>query len=455
MEPAPLNICPRRVDIWPRAATLKSPPRPPRPNGSAAPEPDSGSFSRRLSLSGSSPVEKPKGRSAMSSTVLIVGARCAPRCHALSEPARRRCRPEQPEVGRATNLGGLTTPSSVSDVNRRILTLIVALIPIVVFGVLLEVVTVPYVSLGPGPAFDTLGENKKKPVVDIKGTQTHPTTGQLDMTTVSQRDDLSVAEALTLWLSGQEQLMPRDLVYPPGTSRDDVDKANDADFKESEHNAEFAALGYLKYPAAVTVVTLNDPGPSVGKLQAGDAIQAVDGKPVATVEQFTTYLKTTKPGQNVAVDFHRKNAPPGVAHITLGHHPKGDYGFVGVSVTDAPWASFAVDFNLANVGGPSAGLMFSLAVIDKLTTGNLAGSKFVAGTGTIKPDGEVGRIGGILHKMGAARDAGATVFLVPAENCYEANSKQVPGLQLVKVDNLGGAVDALHAVAAGGKPPSC
>src|ERR1700742_244230 len=414
-----------------------SPPSPPRPNGSADPEPESGSFSRCSSRSGSSPEENPKGRSAMPPTVPTGGAQRAIRRHALSEPAVK------------------SAPSSVSDVNRRILTLIVALVPIVVFGLLLAVVTVPYVSLGPGPTFDTLGEVDGKQVVDIKGTQTHPTTGHLDMTTVSQRDDLSLAEALTLWLSGQEQLMPRDLVYPPGSSREDVDKANDADFKESEHNAEFAALGYLKYPEAVTVVTLTDPGPSVGKLQAGDAIKAVDGKPMATVEQFTSYLKTTKPGQNVAVDFQRKNAPPGVAHITLGHHPKGDYGFVGVSVTDAPWAPFAADFNLANVGGPSAGLMFSLAVIDKLTTGSLAGSKFVAGTGTIKPDGEVGRIGGILHKMSAAHDAGATVFLVPAENCYEANSKQVPGLQLVKVDNLGAAVDALHAVAAGGKPPSC
>ena len=101
--------------------------------------------------------------------------------------------------------------------NRRILTLIVALVPIVVFGVLLAVVTVPYVSLGPGPAFDTLGEVDGKQVVDIKGTQTHPTTGHLDMTTVSQRDELSLAEALTLWLSGEEQLMPRDLVYPPGS----------------------------------------------------------------------------------------------------------------------------------------------------------------------------------------------------------------------------------------------
>jgi len=340
-------------------------------------------------------------------------------------------------------------------VNRRILTLIVALVPIVVFGLLLAVVTVPYVSLGPGPTFDTLGQVDGKQVVDIKGTQTYPTTGHLDMTTVSQRDDLSLAEALTLWLSGQEQLMPRDLVYPPGTSREDVDKANDADFKQSEHNAEYAALEYLKYPVAVTVVTVTDPGPSVGKLQSGDSVQAINGKPMATVEQFTSYLKSTKPGQTVTIHFRRKNAPQGVTQITLGSNKDRNYGFVGVSVTDAPWAPFAIDFNLANVGGPSAGLMFSLAVLDKLTTGHLAASKFVAGTGTIKPDGEVGRIGGIVHKMTAARDAGATLFLVPAENCYEANSGKVPGLQLVKVANLGAAVDALHTVTSGGQPPSC
>jgi Lon-like protease len=340
-------------------------------------------------------------------------------------------------------------------VNRRILTLIVALVPIVVFGVLLAAVTVPFVSLGPGPAFDTLGEVDGKQVVDIKGTQTHPTSGHLDMTTVSQRDDLSLAEALTLWLAGQEQLMPRDLVYPPGKSRQEVDKANDADFKESEHNAEFAALGYLKYPQAVTVVAVTDPGPSVGKLQAGDSVHAVNGTPVANIEQFTSFLKHTKPGQSIAVDFRRKNAPPGVAQITLGHHPKGDYGFAGVSVMDAPWAPFVVDFNLANVGGPSAGLMFSLAVVDKLTTGDLAGSKFVAGTGTISADGKVGPIGGITHKMLAAHEAGASVFLVPSDNCAEARSDNGEGLELVKVENIGQAVDALRMLSAGGEPPRC
>jgi PDZ domain-containing protein len=340
-------------------------------------------------------------------------------------------------------------------VNRRILTLIVALVPIVVFGVLLALVTVPYVSLGPGPTFDTLGEVDGKQVVDIQGTQTHPTSGHLNMTTVSQRDDLSLAEALTLWLSGQEQLMPRALVYPPGKSREEIDKANNADFQQSEHNAEYAALGYLKYPQAVTVAKVSDPGPSLGKLQAGDAVDAVDGKPVKDVDQFTSLLKGTKPGQSVAIDFRRKNAPPGSARITLGTNPDRKYGFLGVSVMDAPWAPFVVDFNLANIGGPSAGLMFSLAVVDKLTTGNLVGSKFVAGTGTIKADGKVGPIGGIVHKMVAARGAGATVFLVPAKNCYEASSDKLPGLQLVKVENLGQAVDALHTVTAGGEPPSC
>ena len=331
----------------------------------------------------------------------------------------------------------------------------VALVPIVVFGVLLAVVTVPFVSLGPGPTFDTLGEVDGKQVVDIEGTQTHPTSGHLNMTTVSQRDDLTLGEALTLWLSGQEQLVPRDLIYPPGKSRDEVDKSNNADFKQSEDSAAYAALGYLKYPNAVTIAKITEPGPSSGKLKTGDAIDAVDGTPVASVEQFTAILKKTHAGQVVTIDFRRKNEPAGVAQITLGSNKDRDYGFMGVAVLDAPWAPFVVDFNLANVGGPSAGLMFSLAVVDKLTTGELAGSNFVAGTGTISMDGKVGQIGGITHKMVAAHAAGATIFLVPAKNCYEASSDNPSGMRLVKVETLSQAVDALHAVTSGGQPPSC
>ncbi len=134
--------------------------------------------------------------------------------------------------------------------------MLVALAPIVAFGVLLAVVTVPYVSLGPGPTFNTLGEGDGKEVVDIEGTDVHKTTGQLKMTTVSQRDNLTLGQALTLWVSGREQLVPRDLVYPPDKSKDEINEANNAAFKGSESNAQYAALRYLKYAPAVTVGTV-------------------------------------------------------------------------------------------------------------------------------------------------------------------------------------------------------
>lgn len=341
-------------------------------------------------------------------------------------------------------------------VTRRIWTLIVALVPILAFLGLLSSVTVPFVALGPGPTFDTLGEVDGKKVVDIKPAEdVHPTSGHLNMTTVSQSDGLSMGQALALWLSGREQLVPRDLVYPPDKSKDDVDTENTKDFKSSEDNAEYAALGYLKYPKAVTVQTVSDPGPSVGKLQDGDAIDLVNNKPVANLDEFTAILKSTKPGDQLIIDYRRKGGDIGTTTITLGKNPDRDYGFLGVGVVDAPWADMTIDFNLANIGGPSAGLMFSLAVVDKLTTGDLNDGKFVAGTGTITSDGKVGPIGGITHKMLAAQEAGATIFLVPAENCADAKSARDIDLQLIKVETLNQAVDALHDVSAGREPPSC
>lgn len=335
------------------------------------------------------------------------------------------------------------------------MTVLVAVLPILAFGVLLAAVTVPYVALGPGPTFDTLGEVDGKPVVAITGTETKPTTGHLNMTTVAQRDGLSMGQALTLWLSGSEQLVPRDLLFPPEKSRDDIEKSQNADFQRSEDNAEFAALNYLKFPKAVSVEKVNDPGPSQGKLQTGDRIDAVDGTKVDTVEAFSAILKATRPGQEITVDFQRKNAESGTARITLGKGEDRDYGFLGIAVRDAPWAPFTIDFNLANIGGPSAGLMFSLAVIDKLTTGDVNGGKFVAGTGSITADGTVGPIGGIVHKMSSAQDAGAEIFLVPAENCDEARTVHAASMELVKVDTLPQAVDALKTLSSGGKPPTC
>ena len=339
--------------------------------------------------------------------------------------------------------------------NRRISTLTVALVPILIFGMLLWLVTVPYVALGPGPTFNTLGEVDGKEVVDIEGTEVHPTSGHLNMTTVSQRDQLSLAQALVFWASGRDQLVPRDLVYPPDQSKEEIEEANSRDFRESEDSAEYAALHYLKYPMAITVESTDEDGPSQGKLQAGDAITAVDGTPVADLDEFQALMKDTAPGDTIVIGYRRKNGRDGSTEITLGEHPQGEQGFMGVNVLDAPWAPFTIDFNLANIGGPSAGLMFSLAVVDKLTTGDLNGSKFVAGTGTITGDGVVGSIGGITHKIVAAEDAGATVFLVPAENCDEAKTADADGIDLLKVQTLEQAIDSLRVLSAGGEPPRC
>lgn len=333
--------------------------------------------------------------------------------------------------------------------------MLVALAPIVAFGVLLAAVTVPYVSLGPGPTFDTLGKVEGREVVDIKGADVHPTKGHLNMTTVSQRDNLTLGQALTLWMSGREQLVPRDLVYPPDKTKDEIDEGNAQEFKRSEDSAEYAALGYLKYAPAVTVETVSKDGASTGKLKEGDAIDAVNGTPVSNLEQFQALMAKTKPGDEVILDFRRKNAPPAIATIKLGSAPDKEQGVLGIGVVEAPWAPFTIDFNLANIGGPSAGLVFSLAVIDKLTTGDLSGDRVVAGTGTIDADGKVGSIGGITHKILAAHEAGASVFLVPADNCEEAKSAHEDGMDLVKVENLEGAVDALKALSGGGEAPHC
>ncbi len=153
----------------------------------------------------------------------------------------------------------------------------------------------------------------------------------------------------------------------------------------------------------------------------------MNDKPVANLEEFTAILKATKPGDPLVVDYRRKDGSIGTTTITLGKRPDADkdkdqgYGFLGVSVQDAPWANFTIDFNLANVGGPSAGLMFSLAVVDKLTTGDLNDGKFVAGTGTIIRATARSVPSAASHtRCWLPQEAGATIFLVPADNCDDA-----------------------------------
>jgi Lon-like protease len=348
-----------------------------------------------------------------------------------------------------------TRAATLGRVNRRILTLLAALVPVLVLGIVGSAVTVPFVALGPGPTFNTLGVVEGKQVVDVQGASIHPTSGNLNMTTVSVRDGLNIFEAFGLWADGNYGLVPRAEVYPPGVPRDQVDKSNKQDFKNSEDNAELAALRYLKYPTVVQLDTVADDAPAKGLLDKGDQLISVDGKPVATSKDVVTAVQGLKPGTEVPFVVRRGDAEQTVT-VKLGARPDdASKGYLGVTPAEVPRGPIKVNFNLADIGGPSAGLMFSLGLVDKLSSGKLNGGKFVAGTGTIDTDGKVGPIGGIQYKMIAAHDAGAQTFLVPADNCNEARQRTPKGLQLVKVDSLTTAIDALNDIDAGKPAPSC
>jgi PDZ domain-containing protein len=176
----------------------------------------------------------------------------------------------------------------------------------------------------------------------------------------------------------------------------------------------------------------------------GDELVAVSGRAVDSPVAVAEALTATTPGQSVTITYKRDGQQRD-AQVVLGSSPDRPQGLLGVRPGVEPRAG-DIKISLGDIGGPSAGLMFALAVVDKLTPGELTGGRFVAGTGTITQDGGVGPIGGIPFKMRAARDAGATAFLVPADNCAEAKANAPDGLQLLRVGDLDDAVAGLDAL---------
>lgn len=337
---------------------------------------------------------------------------------------------------------------------RRRWTLLTGLLLAFAVIVLGSTLPVALVALGPGPTFDTLAQVDGRPIVTVNGLMTYPTSGHLNMTTVSVSDRLTMFEALGQWAAADSKIVPREQVYPPGKTDQEVEQETQQSFATSELSAEVAALSYLHSPIKVTVGGVGDHSPAVGLLQPGDQLQAINGRPIESVNAVYDALRDTRPGQQVVIRIVRGGTPRDVS-VALGSRPDGPQGFLDVTPTGELPNPDEIKIGLADVGGPSAGLIFALAVVDKLTPGELTGGKFVAGTGEISQTGDVGPIGGIPFKMIAARAAGATVFLVPAKNCEEALSNAPDGLQLVKVGTLGEAVSALDAVREGRMPPAC
>ncbi|NUR52493.1 MAG: PDZ domain-containing protein [Hamadaea sp.] len=312
---------------------------------------------------------------------------------------------------------------------------------------------VKYVILGPGPTFNTLGSYDKKQVIQVTGATTSTSQGQLRMVTVNVTDDIDLLSAIKAWFDPQQKVVPRELVYPPDQSNEQVEQENKEAFQESQSSAETAALRELGYPVQVTVKEVAADGASAGKLAAGDVIQTVDGQQVTSTQKLQELVRAKPVGTELAVVRKRGDATETVKIATKA----GDDGTprIGISAENKQPHPFEITYHLENVGGPSAGLMFALGTIDTLNTEDLTGGKVIAGTGTIDDEGNVGVIGGIAQKLVGAKDDGATFFLTPAGNCEEAAANAVKGLKLVKVETLDGALQALSDIRAGNPTPTC
>ncbi len=330
----------------------------------------------------------------------------------------------------------------------------VSLAIVLALGLLGGFARVPYVALGPGPTYDTLGAVDGQQVVSVDGQETFPTGGRLTMTTVSLTDEVSLFGALGLWISGRYALAPREEFFRPGESEKEVSDRNVKAFQDSQTSAEVAALRYLDYPMKVVAAEITNDSAAADVLQPNDRLLEVNGKPIASADDVRPALETTKPGDRITLTFQRESARQ-TATVTLGRTEGRETGFLGVLPLDRADVPFEINISLKEVGGPSAGLLFALSIVDKLTPGELNGGQSVAGTGEINDKGEVGRIGGIGFKMVAARESGATVFLVPAGNCDEAKQHAPEGLRLVKVEKLDDAVQSLEALNKGGEAPGC
>ena len=322
-----------------------------------------------------------------------------------------------------------------------------------VLVVLATSLPVPLVALGPGPTYDTLGDVNGAAVVTVDGLPTFPTSGHLNMTTVAVTDRLTFVDVLRAWAAGGRQVVPRSQIFTPGKTDDQVREENTQQFASSETNAEVAAMSVLSLPTRVVVGAVVPDAPAADALRVGDELVAVSGRPVDSPAAVADALAGTTPGQNIAVTY-RRDGREGTADVALGSSDDRRQGLLGIRPAIEPRGG-DIKISLGDVGGPSAGLMFALAVVDKLSPGELTGGRFVAGTGAIDASGRVSPIGGIPFKMQAARDAGATVFLVPDANCTEAAATAPAGLQLVRVAALADAVDALEALDAGRPPAAC
>lgn len=331
---------------------------------------------------------------------------------------------------------------------RRTLAAMLSLVLLAALWITAVLVPVPYVTYSPGVTVDVLAKEDGQEIVEVAGHKTYRDGGQLRMTTVyvtQPEARVNLFEVLRAWVSRDDAVYPYSAVYGEGETTEDSRTESAIQMVSSQDAAIAVALRKLGYDLKETteVLSVADGTPAEGEFEVRDQITAVDGTAVSSPDEVVKAVRSSAAGEPVTFSVRRdgKEQTLEVTPAEVDGTPQ-----VGVSLGLGYDFPFQVKVGIPDtIGGPSAGLMFSLAIYDTLTPGSLTDDETVAGTGTIDDKGEVGPIGGIQQKIVAAQQADAKLFLVPADNCADALGAPDEGMRLVKVTTFDDALSSVQA----------
>ena len=356
-----------------------------------------------------------------------------------------------------------TAPSGEPRRRRRLRRAVVAGSFILVVALIAAVFLVPVNAVieAPGPTWNVLdnGSSSDQDVLKVSGTETYPTEGALRMTTVSVSGcpgyPVTTADLIAAWFSADKRIVDRNEVCPQDQSAEQVEETGKAQMTASQDSAVIAALIETGMAGAMhlTVTEVTEQQTST-EIQAGDVLETItpQGGQTTTLASFSQLreLMTTIPeGTRVTLGVRRGEQQVPAALTTIAPQEGTTGSLLGLNLKISVDSPVEATFGLSDVGGPSAGMMFALGVVDEITPGSLTGGKDISGTGTIDMTGQVGPIGGIQQKMAGARESGSTFFLAPASNCNEVTGHEPKGMQVFAVNTLHEAIAATEAIASG------
>ncbi|WP_263421910.1 YlbL family protein [Actinomyces capricornis] len=377
--------------------------------------------------------------------------------------------PAQEQAGAPPHPGGAGRPP-VARIRRRALQ---ATTLVVILGLIIAAFTVPVdkVIEAPGPTWNVLAAGSsdsagaagatgasQEDLLTVQGVPTYPTEGELRMTTISLNGcpgyPVTTVDVLVALLSRDRAVLDRDEICPKEVTEEEIRATNQAAMTSSQDSAVVAALNEVGMADHLSLqVGGIAPEQTSSDLQQGDTLRALTPQggqrtAITSYNQLRELMTTIPTGTAVTLEIERDGQETTAALTTI-ESPEGKGSLLGVMIHFEVSPQVDVSFALSDVGGPSAGLMFALGIVDEITPGSLTGGRSIAGTGTIALDGTVGPIGGIRQKMAGASQAGSDYFLAPMDNCGEVVGHEPEGMTVYAVGSLHEGVEVVQAIAAG------